>query len=345
MKKTGVLLVLLALVLALPLGTGIKPVEAAYPSFTIDEVVKGVSVTLLTKDFPANVEFVARMGEYNTKAIGGIEISKFTSGEGGSFKVTLQIPGALKERAMISVRLDSTSGGYYYYNWFWNDPVNGTWPDTKPAPQPVPAPIIPTFSIKAVDPGKTVTIVTSNFPKGVDFVAKMGKMWTRGINGTEVGKLNSGEGGSFEATFDIPADLKDYQQVAIRLDGAGGNYAYNWFWNVADGVIVTPEPPAPSPAPVVYPSFTIAAVERDKTVTVKGINFPKDTDFKVLMGKMWTMGISGIEVATFNSGEGGSFTATFNIPAELAGLNQISIRLQSATVYAYNWFWNFNASE
>ena len=38
----------------------------------------------------------------------------------------------------------------------------------------------------------------------------------------------------------------------------------------------------------------------------------------------------------------GKLSATFNIPAELAGQTQIAIRLQAKTGgwFAYNWFWN-----
>ncbi|HPB05554.1 MAG TPA: hypothetical protein PKX60_04895, partial [Prolixibacteraceae bacterium] len=55
---------------------------------------------------------------------------------------------------------------------------------------------IPTFSIKSVLAGEDVTIHTYNFPKNVEFTVLMGKMWTRGIKGIEVAKLNSGDGGS-----------------------------------------------------------------------------------------------------------------------------------------------------
>jgi len=42
--------------------------------------------------------------------------------------------------------------------------------------------------------------------------------------------LNSGEGGTLEATFAIPAELAGEQRIAIRLQGEV-YYAYNWFWN------------------------------------------------------------------------------------------------------------------
>ena len=63
------------------------------------------------------------------------------------------------------------------------------------------------------------------------------------------------------------------------------------------------------------------------------------------MGKYGTKGLGGINVGSTNSGTGGSLSATYNIPASLAGETQIAIRLQSSTsgYFAYNWFWNNNA--
>ena len=63
------------------------------------------------------------------------------------------------------------------------------------------------------------------------------------------------------------------------------------------------------------------------------------------MGKMWTRGVDGIEVATVSSAVGGAFSETFNIPAALQGEAQIAIRLESTVggFYAYNWFYNSTA--
>ncbi len=65
----------------------------------------------------------------------------------------------------------------------------------------------------------------------------------------------------------------------------------------------------------------------------------------MLMGKMWTRGIGGIEVATLNSGEGGTLTATYNIPSDLVGAAaHLHSALQGDYYYAYNWFWNNTAN-
>ena len=174
----------------------------------------------------------------------------------------------------------------------------------------------------------------------------MGKYGTLGIGGIVAAELTSSDTGAFEATFPIPADLAEKDIIAIRLDAkTGGWYAYNWFYNKTASA---PEPaPQPTPAPVVkYPTFSIAAVVKDTTVTISGINYPVNTDFTVLMGKMWTQAVGGIQVAEFNTGAGGSFEATFNIPAELVGQTRIAIRTQAKTGgwYAYNWFWNSTAN-
>jgi len=338
MKKQKIVGLIVIVALFGSIFAGVSQVQAStYPTFSISEVKTDESVTILTNNMPANKNFNVLMGEIGTKGIDGIVVATLNSDKGGSFLATFPIPEQLKGRAQIAIRLEGTDNPYYAYNWFWNDAKNGTWPeDYPPAQPPTCACNIPTFSIKSVVKGEDVTITTYNFPKNVEFTVLMGKMWTRGINGIEVATLNSGEGGSFEATFDIPAELANEERIAIRLEGTGGYYAYNWFWN---NTASTP-PAEPVDGYSGYPYFFITAVEKDTTVSIKAYNLPEDTDFTVLMGKMWTMGINGIEVTTLNSGEGGTLEATFEIPAELAGEQRIAIRLQGEVYYAYNWFWN-----
>ncbi|HOC23022.1 MAG TPA: hypothetical protein PKH38_01900 [Anaerolineaceae bacterium] len=338
MKKQKIVGLIVIVALFGSIFAGVSQVQAStYPTFSISEVKTDESVTILTNNMPANKNFNVLMGEIGTKGIDGIVVATLNSDKGGSFLATFPIPEQLKGRAQIAIRLEGTDNPYYAYNWFWNDAKNGTWPeDYPPAQPPTCACNIPTFSIKSVVKGEDVTITTYNFPKNVEFTVLMGKMWTRGINGIEVATLNSGEGGSFEATFDIPAELANEERIAIRLEGTGGYYAYNWFWN---NTASTP-PAEPVDGYSGYPYFFITAVEKDTTVSIKAYNLPEDTDFTVLMGKMWTMGINGIEVTTLNSGEGGTLEATFDIPAELAGEQRIAIRLQGEVYYAYNWFWN-----
>lgn len=99
-------------------------------------------------------------------------------------------------------------------------------------------------------------------------------------------------------------------------------------------------PPVQPPSGPV-PQIFIVSVNPDNTVTIRTINFPKGTDFDVLMNYYGTLGVGGKVVTTVNSGAGGELNWTFNIPDFLKGQKRIAIRLQSKNGYfAFNWFWN-----
>jgi alpha-tubulin suppressor-like RCC1 family protein len=89
-----------------------------------------------------------------------------------------------------------------------------------------------TFYIVCVVRDESVTIKTNNLPANQIFNVLMGLMGTKGIDGILVGMINSKSGGSFEATYNIPDELKGESQIAIRLESiSSGAYAYNWFYN------------------------------------------------------------------------------------------------------------------
>jgi len=255
-------------------------------------------------------------------------VTTTSSAAGGAFQATYEVPAALKGAARIAIRLQSTTGGYYAYNWFWNNTSTTTTPGHTG---------IPTFSIASVVADSTVTIQTTNFPAGKDWKVLMGAYGTRGVNGILVATTSSVGGGSFLANYDIPAALKGSTRIAIRLESTtGGYYAYNWFWNNTT---------SPTPAPTGIPTFSIKAVAKDASVTIKTNNFPAGREWRVRMGAYGTKGIGGVIVATVSYPDGGAFEATYSIPASLKGSTRIAIRLESASdgFYAYNWFWNNNA--
>jgi hypothetical protein len=103
----------------------------------------------------------------------------------------------------------------------------------------------------------------------------------------------------------------------------------------------TPKPTATPKPTFKIPTISIVDVVKDKSVTIKTANFPKNTDFVVRMGNYGTLGVNGEKVTTVNSGEGGELTFTFTIPASQAGKSKIAIRLESVSGYfSYNWFYN-----
>lgn len=234
------------------------PANAGIPTFTISAVQQGVSVSILTKNFPAGQTFTVRMGEYGTLGIGGTVVGSLESGSGGALTGTFNIPADLAARTQIAIRLDSPLG-YYSYNWFMNNANFGTSAATAtpgtpvatatvgptatpgatatPAPTTTPAPVtsysgIPTFMITSVVKDSSVTISAVNFPPAQTFTVRMGAYGTLGVGGTVVTTYDSGAGGNFSTTFTVPAGLAGSSKIAIRLESATGYYyAYNWFYN------------------------------------------------------------------------------------------------------------------
>ncbi len=302
------------------------------PTFIITAVDKDNTVTIKTYNFPVDHTFVVRMGNFGTLGIGGVDVGTTYSGTGGTFTATYSIPDSLKGMSRIAIRLDATAGGYYSYNWFWNNPTTfGTGVPVFTG--------IPTFIIETVVKDSTVTIKTNNFPANRTFTVRMGLFGTLGIGGTVVATTDSGSGGTFTMTYNIPDGLKGQSRIAIRMDSTTGGFnSYNWFWN---------NPTVGTSGPVYsgIPTFAVTAVVKDSTVTIKTNNFPANRTFTVRMGLYGTLAVGGTVVATTDSGSGGIFTITYNIPDGLKGQSRIAIRLDSTTggFYSYNWFWNNTA--
>lgn len=199
----------------------------------------------------------------------------------------------------------------------------------------------PTFSISSVIRDKSVTIKTYNLPRDDIFRVRMGYMGTRGVNGIKVKSFETGLGGTKTFEFSIPSELIGLYQIAIRIESKTGSgyFAYNWFYNNTTAV----KPPKPSSGYAGYPTFSVASVVRNKSVTVSIVNLPPNDSFRVRMGYMGTRGVNGYTADSFKSGKGGAKQLTFTIPAELIGLKQIAIRIESKTgsgYYAFNWFYN-----
>jgi hypothetical protein len=226
---------LLAIVLLVPLAAwpSIQSASASgtIPTFSIVSVVEDESVTIKTKNFPANDTFKVLMGEMGTRGVNGIQVDTVKSGEGGSITKTFTIPKTLRGAYQIAIRLQSTTGsGYFAYNWFYN---NTTGSGTQPTPKPSGYTGFPTFKIQSVVRDTSVTIKTTNLPPNDSFDVLMGPMGTRGINGTKVDTVKSGDGGTKTYTFDIPSSLKGSFQISIRMQSntGSGYFAFNWFYN------------------------------------------------------------------------------------------------------------------
>lgn len=223
-------LILAVLALALP-----RPVSAAVPSIEIVSVKADQSVTIRGVNFPVNVNFSVRMDVAGNLAIDGIVVKEFNSGSGGAFQATYTIPAELRGVKTIAIRLESASG-YFAYNWF-----NNRTAETDPADDDV-IPVTgekPYIRFSGVKQNEAVTVEAFNFPANVNFSVRVGPYYTFFRDYVVVTTINSGAGGSFKFTLNLPAVVKDVELVTVRLDG-GGRYAFNAFKNVDGGTVTVP---------------------------------------------------------------------------------------------------------
>ena len=100
-------------------GTG-GPINTGIPTIAIASVIKDNTVTITTNNFPMNRTFTVKMGMFGTLAVDGTDVGSLISDNGGTLSATYLIPAELKGQNLIAIRLDSTTGGFYSYNWFWN---------------------------------------------------------------------------------------------------------------------------------------------------------------------------------------------------------------------------------
>jgi len=345
-------IIIAVVMLAIPFGSAFTALDLpqdlvvlsgtkVIPTFVISAVAKDQWVEIQTDNFPAQDHFIVTMGPMGSKGVGGIVIGTTYSGPGDRFTMKYDIPPALKGSYQIAIRLESEESGYYAYNWFYNSTVNA--PGTEP---PINPPSgysgYPTFSIASVNAGDSVTITPKNFPANDSFFVRMNWMGTQGVAGQIVETVTTNANGKLNnTTFEIPDFLANTYQIAIRLESPeSGYYAYNWFYNNT----TNPNPPDPDkPSYIGYPTFAIAAVVRDKNVTISPSNFTPNDTFNVKINWMGTRGVGGYLVQTVTTNSNGKLSdVKYPIPDALKGEYQLSIRLESPNTgyYAYNWFYN-----
>jgi len=295
----------------------------AIPTITVISVVPDVSVIVRTANFPKDKTFTVTMGKIGTMGVGGVVVATTESGNGGSFQATYNIPITLKGQALIAIRLQSTTGKYYAYNWFANSnkplstsgitfatsgstTVGGTPISLTPMASSYRG--YPYFGITGVVQDTKVTISGANFPLNKTFNVMMGPYGSYGYGGTQVATLSTGSSTVFNA--------------------------YNWFFNRSTGGATA----------VTNLTFSIQSIVTDTSVTVLTNNLPANVEYEVFMGLYGTQGINGTSVGTAKSSSGGAYTATFMIPAGLKGQERIAMRMVGKDgSFAYNWFYNISA--
>jgi hypothetical protein len=241
MKYITAFLLIIAMFVA-PLGSAVwgtralaaAPEYSGYPTFSIVSVVADSSVTIKTSNLPANDTFVVRMGKMGTRGVNGVKGVEFDTGSGGAQTFTFDIPASLQGLYQIAIRIQSVSGsGYFAYNWFYNNTsgTGGTGGGTGGQPSGYSG--YPTIKIISVVKDTTVTIRLMNLPANDEFRVLMGVYGTRGVGGTKITSIDTGEGGDQKYTYDIPAAYQGDGRIAVRIESKTGSgfFAYNWFYN------------------------------------------------------------------------------------------------------------------
>jgi hypothetical protein len=205
---------------------------------------------------------------------------------------------------------------------------------------------VPIISIKEVKAGESVTVHGSNFPANVDFTVRLDEFGDLAVNGIIVGTINSGTG-SFDATFTIPAELKNEQTIAIRMDGTGGWYSYNWFNNKTGTFTVPTTAPTTVSTTVVTgskPFIEVIGVKANDTITVQARRFPANQTFQIRIGTFKNFFKDFVVVGSVNSGTGGDFQFSVKLPTMQAGVELFTVRVDSPQKnYAYNTFKNITS--
>ncbi|HTX78592.1 MAG TPA: hypothetical protein VMC62_02940 [Longilinea sp.] len=192
----------------------------------------------------------------------------------------------------------------------------------------------PSFYISNIESDVSVSIKTLNFPANTTFNVYMGPGGTQGINGVLVAVTNSGDGGTFGVTYNIPDDLKGAFSIDIRMDSDSGYHMYKNFINRIDGSTSTK---LTGHNLILY----VVSVVKDTSVTLRTQYFPTGQDFLVRMGRYGTHGLGGDEITTINTGDSGIFNTTLTIPSDLQGKSPLDVRFddvygQSAEISFYN---------
>lgn len=323
MKKNK-LFILMVLVATFVIGIATVQAEGIepYPSYTVSSVTADESVTILTRDFPADTDFIIRMksldeiGDY-------LDVAKFNTQTGGAFAATFPIPAELVGKINIGM-LISNDSGIEIPSTFENINMSVS------APKPLGScdySVLPSFSIDSVVKGKSVTVETGPFPVNQSFNVYMGYY----AAGVAPKKCTDGAC----PTPEYPWNPYWLDITGLSVADIMATYGYG---DLLDPTTYAPFT-FPNPAPFCWPggeicnsgcgpngcaSFDLGAKSKSK-------------------GGLVPAYFVATKVGEYESGDGSSQIVSYDIPEHLKGFSPIIIRFEdkgSCGFYAYNFFWN-----
>jgi hypothetical protein len=286
---------------------------ATVPIFSFTTIKAGETVTVHGENFPKDTNFNVRMDVFGDLAVDGINVGVVNSGT-GTFDATFAIPSSLKNERTIAMRMDAASG-WYSYNWFTNQSVTSPTP-TQPSPVGGGKPFI---DIVAVDKNNAVTVQTGRFPANQNFTIRVGPFNDFFKKYVVTGSVNSGSGGTFKFTVQLPAAVKDVETITIRLDSNSGAYAFNAFKNVSSGTVVVN--PTPTPAPSLKCEVSAATVP-SRTLKLRE-DFDAVWTVKNNTGKTWDL--SSVDYKLVSGTEMQKYGKSFDLKATVKSGESIKI--------------------
>ncbi len=132
MKNLKTILVLcLCVILLSAFSTALAQDETA-PAFKVSEVVSDTTVTVITKNFPADTSYLVSLGDpQNADSVSAV--AKFNSKNGGALSVTVKIPEKFHGKEFLNIILTDPNGGKIEGS-FANLPAATEEPTEEPAP-------------------------------------------------------------------------------------------------------------------------------------------------------------------------------------------------------------------
>jgi hypothetical protein len=314
-----------------------QPVQAA-DGFFIDivSVKADESVTIRYRAAPANYIFTVRMDVAGNKALNGIVVADTNSGSGGNFEETYKIPAELHGKRTIAIRVDSTRGGFYSFNWFNNATSTALIPSTG-SQQPVVTGRGPAVKVLGIK-GDMMTVRATGFPADVTFSVRVGPFYGFAKQGEVMGSVYSGKGGDFDFNIKVSSRVKADELGAIRLDGSG-YYAYNAF-KYTDSGTFNPSAGVPQ-APAVGMNCQLVSASPN---TIKSMS--PNTDFDAVWevkntgSKNWDL--KAVDYKYMSGAKIYKYNAVYDLPKTVKPGESIKIIVDmiapsSPGVYTTNW--------
>ncbi len=375
MKNLKTILVLCLCVILLSAFSAALAQDETTPAFKVSEVVSDTTVTVITKNFPADTSYLVSLGDpQNADSVSAV--AKFNSKNGGALSVTVKIPEKFHGKEFLNIILTDPNGGKIEGS-FANlpaateepteEPVPTEEPTEEPAPteEPTEEPVATEEPTEEPAPTEEPTEepipteepteepIPTEEPTEEPVAAEDILQSTAVVCNYSVipyvyiDSVVKDASVTF-TTYNFPADSSFSVQMGVFNGTYPGNPQpphHNPEPPIDEPM---PEPPEPQPQPAPIPfgnegEVALTQLIRDLDAPAPSFNRPEGPGPKPQPVVSAVPSFSGQEVGTYETGDGSSRTLTFEIPESLKGVGTIALWIAdqgSCGFYAYNYFYN-----